>query len=142
MRPNSQARTGTGEYFFPVQLTTSRIGNLTRLIHTLLYVMTIHTYIHTYILLTLCYYHRGTNPIKCHEEVLSLQPMCASIQVHHVFLSLFWCPCMAIDVSVHFNGGFLPDIILLTLCYDRRGIRLNALKRFLKKNLNASKPSN
>ena len=27
-------------YVFPVQLTTSRIGNLTRLIHTLLYVMT------------------------------------------------------------------------------------------------------
>ena len=36
-------------FIFPVQLTTSRIGNLTRLIHTLLYVMTIHTYIHTYI---------------------------------------------------------------------------------------------
>ena len=34
--------------FFSVQLTTSRIGNLTRLIHNLLYVMTIHTYIHTY----------------------------------------------------------------------------------------------
>ena len=34
-------------FIFPVQLTTSRIGNLTRLIHTLLYVMTIHTYIHT-----------------------------------------------------------------------------------------------
>ena len=33
--------------FFPVQLTTSRIGNLTRLISTLLYVMTI-SYIHTY----------------------------------------------------------------------------------------------
>ena len=33
-------------FIFPVQLTTSRIGNLTRLIHTLLYVMTIHTYIH------------------------------------------------------------------------------------------------
>ena len=31
---------------FPVQLTTSRIGNHTRLIHTLLNVMTIHTYIH------------------------------------------------------------------------------------------------
>ena len=30
---------------FPVQLTTSRIGNLTRLIHTLLYMMIIHTYI-------------------------------------------------------------------------------------------------
>ena len=32
-----------GNFIFPVQLTTSRIGNLTRLIHTLLYVMTIHT---------------------------------------------------------------------------------------------------
>ena len=35
-RPNSRARTGTGEYVFPVQLTTSKIGNLTRLIRTLL----------------------------------------------------------------------------------------------------------
>ena len=37
-----------GISIFPVQLTTSRIGNLARLIHTLLYVMTIPTYIHTY----------------------------------------------------------------------------------------------
>ena len=36
-----------GMFIFPVQLATSRIGNLARLIHTLLYVMTIHTYIHT-----------------------------------------------------------------------------------------------
>ena len=37
-RPNSQARTGTDreEFIFPVQLTTSRIGNHTRLIHTAL----------------------------------------------------------------------------------------------------------
>ena len=34
---------GQGNIIFPVQLTTGRIGNLTRLIHTLLYVMTIHT---------------------------------------------------------------------------------------------------
>ena len=34
---------GQGNTIFPVQLTTSRIGNLTRLIHTLLYMMTIHT---------------------------------------------------------------------------------------------------
>ena len=34
-------------FIFPNQLTTSRIGNLTGLIHTLLYVITIHTYIHT-----------------------------------------------------------------------------------------------
>ena len=36
-------------FIFPVQLTTCGIGNLTRLTHTLLYVMTIHTYIHPYI---------------------------------------------------------------------------------------------
>ena len=47
---------GQGNIMLPVQLTTSRIGNLTRLIHTLLYVMSIsvvmcnliNTYIHTY----------------------------------------------------------------------------------------------
>ena len=40
---------GQGNIIFPVQLTTCRIGNLTRLIHTLQYVMTIHTYIHTHV---------------------------------------------------------------------------------------------
>ena len=34
-----------GISIFSVQLTTSRIGNLTRLIHTLLYMTTIHTYV-------------------------------------------------------------------------------------------------
>ena len=34
---------GQGNIIFPVQLTTGRIGNLTRLIHTLLCVMTIRT---------------------------------------------------------------------------------------------------
>ena len=34
-------------FIFPVQLTTSRIGTLTRLILLLLYVMNIHTYTHT-----------------------------------------------------------------------------------------------
>ena len=45
-RPNSGAQMGTGKYskfICPVQLlTTSRIGNLTRLVHTLLEVMTVH----------------------------------------------------------------------------------------------------
>ena len=52
------------------------------------------------------------------------------------------CLCMAIIVSVqHKNGGFLTGIILLTQCHYHRGTRLNAMKRFLKKNLNASRPS-
>ena len=36
-------------FIFPVQLTTCRTGNLTRLIHDLAIRVTIHTYIHTYI---------------------------------------------------------------------------------------------
>ena len=40
---------GQGNIIFPVQLTTSRIGHLTRLIRTLLYVITMHIYIHAYI---------------------------------------------------------------------------------------------
>ena len=38
--------------------------------------------------------------------------------------------CMAVNnvVSVQYNGGLLPDIVLLTWCYDHRGTRLNAMK--------------
>ena len=37
---------------------------------------------------------------------------------------------MAINVSVRYNDGFLPDIILLIQCYYQRRTRLNAMKRF------------
>ena len=37
---------------------------------------------------------------------------------------------MAINVSVQYNGGLLPDIILLTPCYYHPGTRLNTMKRF------------
>ena len=47
-----------------------------------------------------------------------------------LFLLLVWCHCMAINVSVQYNGGLLPGIILLPQCYYHRGTRLNAMKRF------------
>ena len=47
-----------------------------------------------------------------------------------LFLLFFWCPCMAINISVQYNGGLLPDIILLTQGYFHRRTRLNATKRF------------
>ena len=50
--------------------------------------------------------------------------------VSGLFLLFFWCPCMASNVRVQYNGGFLLDIILLTQCYYHRGTRLNAMKRF------------
>ena len=49
-----------------------------------------------------------------------------------LFLLIFWCPCMAINGSVQYNGGILPDIILLTQCYyhNNSGTHLNGMKRF------------
>ena len=40
------------------------------------------------------------------------------LQLQHLFV---WCPCMAIPVSVRHNGGFLPDISLLTRWYSTIG---------------------
>ena len=44
------------------------------------------------------------NPIKCHNEALSLLPM---IQAHRVFYL-----CFAYSIEYWYNGGFLPDMIL------------------------------
>ena len=57
----------------------------------------------------------SNNQSICHECVV-----CASTNDN---------PCMAINGSVQFNGGFLPDIKLLTLCYCHRGMRSNIMKR-------------
>ena len=77
-----------------------------------------------------------------HIVALSFQPMQQYIittmfddVLHTLFLFCFllfvWCLCMAINVSVQYNSGLLPDIILLTQCYyHHRGTRLNAMKRF------------
>ena len=35
-----------------------------------------------------------------------------------------------LNVNVQYDGGFLPDIILLTQSYLHRGTCLNAMKRF------------
>ena len=64
------------------------------------------------------------NPFKYHVVALYLQPffvmyitttMCDGVLHCLLFLMFFWCPYMAINnVNVQYNGGFLPDIILLT----------------------------
>ena len=61
---------------------------------------------------------------------LVLVVVCTTIQCF-CLLKVFWCPCMAIDVSVQYNGGFFPYILLLTQCYYHRGTRLNAMNMFL-----------
>ena len=64
--------------------------------------------------------------------VIIYQYICVMVYyiVSGLFLMFFWCPCMAINVNVQYNGGLLPDIILLTQCYLHRGTCLNAMKRF------------
>ena len=47
-----------------------------------------------------------------------------------LFSLFFWCPCVAINVSVQYNGGLLTDIILLTQCSYHRGTRFNTMKKF------------
>ena len=67
--PNSEARAGTREIFiFPVQLTTRRIGNLTRLIHT--HAICDGPYIHTYSV-----FHGRSGSASLYE-VLVLQVHC------------------------------------------------------------------
>ena len=73
----------------------------------------------------------GSVLFTAYVKVYLLQP---GLMVYYIvpvlFLLAFWCPCMAINVSIHYNGGLLPDIILLTQCYLNRGTRLNAMKKF------------
>ena len=54
------------------------------------------------------------------------------IIVYYCLLFCFaWWPCITINVSLQYNSGLLPDIILLNHgYYHRRGTRLNAMKRF------------
>ena len=47
-----------------------------------------------------------------------------------LFLLFVWCPCMAINVSVQYNGGLLPDIILLTQCITKYHRGTGDMKRF------------
>ena len=80
-----------------------------------------HTYIHTY----LSNIHTEVSNYVLHCFWLILVVVCTTM-----FLVVFWCACMAITVSVQYNGRLLPDIILLTQCYYHRGTRLNAMKMF------------
>ena len=83
-----------GMFIFPVQLTTSRIGNLTRLIHTLLYVMTIHTYIHTYCTSTYIGYALTTDTAD-HEQVW--QPY--AIDPYYSAISKWWPYLLALYIN-------------------------------------------
>ena len=72
----------------------------------------------------------GLCTYNLYNSILLLHCLMVYYIVSGLFLLFFWCPCMASNVSVQYNGGFLSDIILLTQCYYHRGTRSNAMKRF------------
>ena len=72
--------------------------------------------------LTQGYYHWETwlNTMQwlCIYSLCNSISLLPCVMVYYIvsvlFLLLLWCLCMAINVSVQYNGGLLPDIIPLT----------------------------
>ena len=54
------------------------------------------------------------------STLLVLSSLCTTV-------FMFCYDCVVINVSVQYNGEFLPDIILLTQGYYHWGTRLNAI---------------
>ena len=58
-----------------------------------------------------------------------------NIDSRTIFVTMYYCGrlrydwwlCMVINISVQYNGGLLPDIILLTQGYYQWGTRLNTM---------------
>ena len=44
-----------------------------------------------------------------------------------IMLGYDWWLCMVINISIHYSGGLLPDIILLTQGYYQWETRLNTM---------------
>ena len=67
-----------------------------------------------------------------YETVYYYYPVwrCTCYIISVLLLLFVSCPCTAINISVQYNDGLLPDILLLTHCYYHRGTRLNAMRRF------------
>ena len=72
----------------------------------------------------------GLCTYNLYNSILLLHCLMVNYIVSGLYLLFFWCPCMARNVSVQYNGGLLPDIMLLIQCYYHRGTRLNVMKRF------------
>ena len=109
---------GQGNISFPVQLTTSRIGNLTRLIHTLLYVMTIHTYIHTYMHVSLQSWRVCTVHCLAWSEVQVIQILFVSCRVCFVVLVHEQLRCasnLIISVS-EYDSMYVCMYVILCVC--------------------------
>ena len=67
--------------------------------------------------------HQTANKVPPNTVYYYCPVLCTTLFLF-LFLLFLWCPYTAINVSVQYNGGLLPDIILLTQCYYHRETRL------------------
>ena len=59
--------------------------------------------------------------------LISIVGLYSVLRITVVSMGYDWWLCMVINISVQYNGGLLPDIILLTQGYYQWGIRLNTM---------------
>ena len=109
---------GQGNIYFLCSADPEQDWQPTRWIYTLLYVMTIQYSRHLYVYMSDDI--RTVLPSVCVLSSHSYRILLLTYLIMFLFVFVT-CPCMAIYVSVKHNGGFLPDIILLTQCYYHRG---------------------
>ena len=111
-----------GMFIFPVQPTTSRIGNLPRLIHALLYVMTIHTYIHRDIIYTSIYFCKSSEAVSFFRHNMSALHVLYNILYRYCTVSHErWhveCDSRVLSSFIRFlqwngNGSFPPCSMML-----------------------------
>ena len=67
------------------------------------------------------------------QYIITTTPSMCLMMYHYIVLCFVFAFCLVSRhgvyvVSVLYDGGLLPDIMLLTQCYYHRGTRLNAMK--------------
>ena len=111
-RPNSQTRTGTGEYYFPCSADHEQDWQP--------YPVDPYSAIcddHTYTLMYILLFTQAPIPVCLDGTIIGSST---------VLVIMYWL-CMVINISVQYSGGLLPDIILLTQGYYQWGTRLNTV---------------
>ena len=74
--------------------------------------------------------HRASKPQGSFERVLPSQVTMDQLIFASLSHTHYWYEVGMLKVpAVQYNGGLLPDIIVLTQCYYYRGTRLNVIKR-------------
>ena len=87
----------------------------------------IHTYIHTYSILVYNLLFTQALIRVCLDGTI-IDSMTILVTMYYCgYVGYDWWLCMVINISVQYNGGFLPDIILLTQGYYQWGTRLNTM---------------